>query len=501
MKKIISIVLALTMLCAMIIPMTISASAADANTLLKSYADAKDGDKLIDLLFGQKSGAYQPHMFGNGTGDVHDLAYYHTSNAHVDVNKSGSTMTMINDDQDETGDQCGDLQYGAKIDGLKAGKDANGNSYKYTYAFQAKFQAEDCDSKHAGFYFCIGEDLVTYDYDHDNNAETPAKVITHIKDNSEGHLGAYGWWGHPYKSNGSTKMRYNTIRKDGATNVELDSSLSTEFKDAMKAGAGDWYDIVIEIDGYKMNISFNGTWLGWYDFTSANDASKPHLNPLNVVGESTDLAFITRLYNEDMTVSVKDVSIYKGIGIEIPEDSGDEEPTTPSKPAHPSLKLNVALWSDVNGGGKITADEIAAIKANFSKVLTDAGYDVSRVKINWTDLCADGGLGVERLVEATNAGDFDIVLGAGANAITKGLKADEANMAQMIASINAAKRRVVLIDDKNAPAAVLYEYVSTGKTTGYPAPPTGDNTTAIFFAIIAVVALGGTVVASKKRFN
>jgi hypothetical protein len=197
-----------------------------------------------------------------------------------------------------------------------------------------------------------------------------------------------------------------------------------------------------------------------------------------------------------MTLGVRNVSIYKGIGIEIPE-----EPTTPSKPAHPVLKLNVALWSNVNGGGKITADEIAAIKDNFSKVLTDAGYDVSRVKINWTDLCADGGLGVEKLVEATNAGDFDIVLGAGSNAITKGLNADEANMAQMIESINSAKRRVVLIDDKNAPAAVLYEYVSTGKTTGYPAPPTGDNTTAIFFAIIAVVALGGTVVASKKRFN
>ena len=306
MKKILSIVLALTMLCAMLIPMTISASAADANTLIKSYADAKDGDKLIDLLFGQKSGAYQPHMFGNGEADVHGDACYNTSNPHVDVNKSGSTMTMVNDDQDAEGDQCGNLQYGGKIDGLKAGKAADGTTYKYTYAFQAKFQTENCDSKHSGFYFCLNENVATY-------TDSLGRTITNIPGRTDGHTGAYGWWGHPYKSNGATDMRYHVILRDGSTIKNLTSSLSEDFKNAVKAGIEDWYDIVIEIDGYKMNISFNGTWLGWYDFTEVASA---------VNGDSTDLAFITRIFNEDMTLGVRNVSVYKGIGIEIP-DTGD----------------------------------------------------------------------------------------------------------------------------------------------------------------------------------
>jgi hypothetical protein len=55
-----------------------------------------------------------------------------------------------------------------------------------------------------------------------------------------------------------------------------------------------------------MNISFNGTELGWYDF--ANDATA-------INGDDTDLAFVARLFNEDMTYSVKDVAIYKGIDL------------------------------------------------------------------------------------------------------------------------------------------------------------------------------------------
>ena len=96
-------------------------------------------------------------------------------------------------------------------------------------------------------------------------------------------------------------------------------------------------------------------------------------------------------------------------------------------------------------------------------------------------------------------GKFDILLGAGSNALDKGVEG--VSIEQMDSKICAVGRRVVLLNDKNAVAAVLYEYVTTGKTTGYPAPETGDASTAVFFAIIAVVALGGTVIASKKKFN
>jgi hypothetical protein len=82
----------------------------------------------------------------------------------------------------------------------------------------------------------------------------------------------------------------------------------------MKAGVGEWYDVVVEIDGYKMNVSFNGNELGlgkdkesqFYDFSAnaAKDGATSH-----------DLAFITRLYNATMNFGIKDVNVYKGIDI------------------------------------------------------------------------------------------------------------------------------------------------------------------------------------------
>jgi LPXTG-motif cell wall-anchored protein len=437
-------------------------------------------------------------MFGNGTATVHGDACYNTSNPHIDVTDDGKTMTIVNDDEDQPGDQCGNLQYGGKIDGLKAGKAADGSNYKYTYTIKAKFQHEDCDAKHSGFYFCIGENLTTYD---DNG-----RTITHIEGNGEGHTGAFGWWGHPYKSNGNTDMRYHTIKKDGSTIKNLTSSLSDEFKAAMKAGANEWYDVVIEIDGYKMNISFNGTELGWYDFTS--DATA-------INGDSTDLAFITRVFNEDMTFTVKDVAIYKGIDIDfanLPEDTDAPETDAPETDAPetdaPATDdgmvydtLKVALWTNVGGVGadnQLKPEQVANIKAGLEKVLTDAGYDLSKVSIEWIDLCADGGHGVEALVPLTNDGDFDVVLGAGTNAITKGLNAVE--LKPMV--VENTKRQAVLIDDNNAMAKVLYEYITTGNTTGYPAPPqTGDASMFVAISLIAIISLGGAVLVSKKRFN
>lgn len=310
MKKIISAFLALTMIVAMVAAISVSSSAADANALIRTYAEAQDGDKLIDIVFGQTTGVYQPIMFGNHE-SVTD-ACYETKNPIIEISADGKQMTMNNDDLDEEGDQCGNLQYGGKIDGLKAGKDADGNNYKYTYVLKAKFQHDNCDHKHAGIYFCLNENLITY-------KDETGRTIMRIDGNTEGHTGAFGWWGHPYKSNNKTEMRYHVIKKDGATCKNLTSSLSDDFKAAMKAGAGEWYDILVEVDGYKMNISFNGTELGWYDFTT--DATK-------INGESTDLAFVTRLFNEDMTYSVKDVAIYKGIDLTSFNDAPPAAPET-----------------------------------------------------------------------------------------------------------------------------------------------------------------------------
>ena len=333
------------------------------------------------------------------------------------------------------------------------------------------------------------------------------------KGDSDEHLGAYGWYGHPYKQNGETQMRYHVIRNEGQSannGGNCNNKISADYKAAMKAGAGEWYDIVIEIDGYKMNAYFNGLELGlgdslgMFDMTAEATASN---------GNTSDLAFIGRMYNCLNTVSIKDVAVYKGIGLDLSQEGGDDTTapeggndttapeTTPSKPSMVYNKLNVALWTNVGGVGadnQLKAEQVANIKAGLEKVLTDAGYDLSKVSIEWTDLCADGGHGVEALVPLTNDGDFDVVLGAGTNAITKGLNAVE--LKPMV--VENTKRQAVLIDDNNAMAKVLYEYITTGNTTGYPAPPqTGDASMFVAISLIAIISLGGAVLVSKKRFN
>ena len=495
MKKILSVVLALTMLCAMLIPMTISASAAEANTLLKSYADAQDGDKLIDLLFGQTTGAYQPVIFANGTGvSPHHADSMYKGDPYVTVSDNGAAMQLVYDQGEATGDTYANLQYGAKIDGLKAGKDASGNNYKYTFTFQAKFISEGTPrTGNSGFYFCMDEtNTLTVD--------DKGRNIINMGNGSD-NTGAFGWWGHPCQPNsGDTVMRYHTIKADGSTVSNLSGSLSDDFKTAVQAGVADWYDIVIEVDGYNMNISFNGNELGWSDMAT---------QVTNSNGDTADLAFITRLWNATYTLDVKDVSIYKGIGLDLSQEGGDDTtggegttaPSTPSKPGMVYNKLNVALWTNVGGvsdANKLNAEQVAKIKEGFEKVLVDAGYDLSKVTITWTDLCADGGHGVESLVPLTNDGDFDVVLGAGTNAITKGLNAVE--LKPMV--VENTKRQAVLIDDNNAMAKVLYEYITTGNTNGYPAPPqTGDASMFVAISLIAIISLGGAVLVSKKRFN
>jgi hypothetical protein len=507
MKKILSVVIALTMICAMLVPMSISASAAEANTLLKSYADAKDGDKLIDLLFGQTTGAYQPRLFANGNGSSTKGSMYMGS-PYVNVASDAKSVEMVfsrEGEPAETADKdvFGNFLYGGKIDGLKAGTAADGSTYKYTFTFSALFNHTATTNGNTGFYFTMHENLI------ENTTDDGILYIN--KGDSDEHLGAYGWYGHPYKQNGETQMRYHVIRNEGQSaknGGNCNSKISADYKAAMKAGAGEWYDIVIEIDGYKMNAYFNGLELGKGDSLGMFDMTE-EMTASN--GPTSDLAFIGRMYNCLNTVSIKDVAVYKGIGLNLSQEGGDDTgadtdnnttapETTPSKPSMVYNKLNVALWTNVGGvseANKLNAEQVAKIKEGFEKVLVDAGYNLSKVTINWVDLCADGGHGVEALVPLTNDGDFDVVLGAGTNAITKGLTAVE--LAPMV--VENTKRQAVLIDENNAMANILYEYVTTGKTTGYPAPETGDNTLVVFFAIIAVVALGGTVVASKKKFN
>ena len=312
MKKIISAFLALTMIVAMVAAISVSSSAADANALIRTYAEAQNGDKLIGLVFGETTGAYQPIIFANSDNEkIHAGVRYHADPV-VTVAEDKKSFNLFYGDAPEgtnANDCYGNLMYGGKIDGLKWGVDADGNPYQYTFVFKARFDETDSNNRQSGFYFSLGSNLTSF-------KDEAGRTIVQIEGQSaSGHTGAFGYWGHPYNSVGDTKMRWHRIDKDGCTDKNLDGTATSQaFRDAMKAGVGEWYDVVVEIDGYKMNVSFNGNELGlgkekesqFYDFSAnaAKDGATSH-----------DLAFITRLYNATMNFGVKDVNVYKGIDI------------------------------------------------------------------------------------------------------------------------------------------------------------------------------------------
>lgn len=311
MKKIISLILTLTIVVAMLVPMLVVPTAAMDNQLLSTYEAAKDGDKLISLLFGEPGGAYEPYVFANfdNEEDIHEGVRYHCTPV-ITITEDKKSFNMFYDDQGEEGDNFGTLLYGGKIDGLKWGYDVAGNPYQYTFTFQALFDHEESNNRQSGFYFCMGSDLTT-------RTDEDGRTITHITGSETGHLGAYGWWGHPCNSVYKNPMRWHRIDRDGCSDLNLDGAISTDMVVGLMMGELEWYNVCVQIDGYKMQISFNGWKLGlgegqeevFYDFSDS--VSKDGAN-------SYDLAFIGRLYNETMNLSLKDVNVYKGIGLDLP---------------------------------------------------------------------------------------------------------------------------------------------------------------------------------------
>ncbi len=310
MKKTLSIVLVLAMVVAMLVPMTVSTSAAFENELLTTYEAAKDGDKLIELLFGQTTGAYQPIVFANSADEtIHTGVRYHCTPV-ITVSDDNKSVNMFYDDQGKEGDDYGTLLYGGKIDGLKWGYDESGNPYQYTFTLKALFDDEDSDNCQSGFYFCVASELAV-------STDEDGRTIMSIPDSPTGHLGTYGWWGHTCNSVFKTPMRWHRIEADGSSNLKLDDLTSADFKIGLMDGVGQWYNVCVEIDGYKMQIRFNGWKLGLGE--GQEDVFYDHTEWVTKDGATShDLAFIGRLYNETMNLGLKDVTVYKGIGLDLP---------------------------------------------------------------------------------------------------------------------------------------------------------------------------------------
>ncbi len=126
-------------------------------------------------------------------------------------------------------------------------------------------------------------------------------------------------------------------------------------------------------------------------------------------------------------------------------------------PPASSTTLKVSVWA--NGGNWITDAELEAIKTGFAAYLTAQGIDPATVTINWVDTATNGNKVADLGAAVNAAGDFDIIIGCGANVTTKG-GVEVAEKADILTAIVAGDRDAARIT-ANTLAVHLYTYLTT----------------------------------------
>lgn len=266
MKKILSVLLCVVMIGAMLC-MSVSA----ANELVKSYDAAKDGELLYEVKFGEKSGVYQPFIFGAGK-EVHakELVVTHSAD--------GNELSLT-----ASGASAGRVFYGGKVDGLKLGA-----GKKYTIELDMKFPLTS--SGNGGFYFNFG----TY-APYDANSTDGNKAM--IADGSYANL--YGIYGRTEIEDDCFTLSAGAGAKIPGEFVS-DGAVYTAIPAAARVG-DEYCKVRVEIDGYFYAVYLNDA---FYDQVT--------LNP-TVLDKANDLGITFYVYNKNVNLNVKNVKIYKGV--------------------------------------------------------------------------------------------------------------------------------------------------------------------------------------------
>lgn len=280
MKKLLSCILCVLMVCTMSSLFAASASAADSNELLKSYADAADGDLLYHVKFGQTSGCYVAKEISR---DPASSATVTTSDDGNEVVVSVAAATSKR------------LWYGGVVDGLTLG---NGN--KYTITFKIKSDNADANSTgNNGFFFTTDADAATY-------------------------ANSFGFYGNLSSSSGPFLSLFRGGAKtvgdsfsDGTNYIKTQSALNM----TPEVDADGFCDVAIEIDGYSYTVYLDG---GKTKFDSTT------------IGEeylATADSFAVIFYTYSSGGAVKDVNIYKGNTITSPVTTTAAPAVTTAAPA------------------------------------------------------------------------------------------------------------------------------------------------------------------------
>ena len=292
MKRTLSILVVLVMLVSMFSFMTTGVS---ANVLKSTYEDAKDGDLLYEVKFGQSTGAYQPKIFRALETDNVDGA--------VVVSDDGRTLSFTK--TDATGAQ---MWYGGEIAGLTWGGDK-----VYTMTMEVMLPA-----KRGGVHF---------------NFPTAAKQEelkgTGTTDNNWASV-MYGIYGRFDPSGDLGTMKTGSriagrFRCDTAGYKEFEPIIVEE---------GTFLNVTYLIEGYSYALFINGVFCEVVDLAEAD-----------VKDVSDNLGFSVYLYWAT-TLSVKNVNVYKGDTVSakatypsyaksyehyVEADTTTAEPTTPEE--------------------------------------------------------------------------------------------------------------------------------------------------------------------------
>lgn len=284
MKKILSISLVLTMVLSLVAMLGITASA--ANGLEKSYADAKDGDVLYNVLFNQTEGVYVPKLFAAGSADV----------------ANGFKVTVADDGKSVTFEQGvkGRVYWGAPIEGLTVGEGK-------AYTIEAEV---DFTSNNSGIYFTSGPldgtDL-TKESSYQKMIGVYGKLTGSIMLAGDKHIGKYICDGAAYKS------WYHT---DSTITSSSDIYNNTAKK------------VVVVIKDYSIYVYVDG-----YFFDMATFAPYEKYD---------NLGFSVYQYNKGAKVTIKNVVVKKGAALlstttfPAAKDSWTEN----TNPADPAYQLN-----------------------------------------------------------------------------------------------------------------------------------------------------------------
>ena len=255
MKKTISIILCLVMAMSLFCTALTPAFAADL------YADAKDGDLLTELKFGQTSGNYQSKFLYTNSADGEAAA-------NIAVSDEGKTVKI-----DYNPSANSQYLYGGPVEGLTIGE-----GKKYTITFKATFRAPGATSAtNAGMYANFP-----------NDSDLAAVKVG-------GYKLFVGYYGTPDVQHKISAGHGSNMKGKYINNCKDYAKVNLQTPDA-----DGFFNMAYEIDGKVFRIFINGMFIeeGVYNQAHFTNANK--------------LGFTVYFYNKASQATVKDVKIYKG---------------------------------------------------------------------------------------------------------------------------------------------------------------------------------------------